>query len=117
MRPDAEIFVQRERLGTAHAVLAARDALRRGAEDVVVAFADTPLIQAATFAACGRRSPPARPSPCSVSRRADPTGYGRLLTDGDKLLAIREEKDATPRGARGYALQRGTDGAQRRPRA
>ena len=30
VRPDAAIFVQRERLGTAHAVLAAREAIARG---------------------------------------------------------------------------------------
>jgi bifunctional UDP-N-acetylglucosamine pyrophosphorylase/glucosamine-1-phosphate N-acetyltransferase len=43
-RPDVETFVQRDRMGTAHAVLAARDALTRGADDLVVAFGDTPLI-------------------------------------------------------------------------
>ena len=32
MRPDAATFIQRERLGTAHAVLAARDALAHGAD-------------------------------------------------------------------------------------
>src|ERR1700710_705003 len=31
LRPDATAFIQRERLGTAHAVLAARDALASGA--------------------------------------------------------------------------------------
>src|SRR5262249_24519652 len=34
--PGADIFVQAERLGTAHAVLAARAALARGADDVLV---------------------------------------------------------------------------------
>jgi bifunctional UDP-N-acetylglucosamine pyrophosphorylase/glucosamine-1-phosphate N-acetyltransferase len=50
VRPDAATFVQRERLGTAHAVLAARDAIARGADDLLVAFGDTPLISAETFA-------------------------------------------------------------------
>src|ERR1700732_742741 len=49
LRPDAATFVQRERLGPAHAVLAARDALVRGADDLLVVFGDTPLISAATF--------------------------------------------------------------------
>src|SRR5882757_1506025 len=49
IRPDAQTFVQRERLGTAHAVLAAREAIARGADDLLVAFGDTPLISAATF--------------------------------------------------------------------
>src|SRR5450432_4867999 len=48
-RPDAATFVQRERLGTAHAVLAAREAIARGADDLLVAFGDTPLISAETF--------------------------------------------------------------------
>ncbi|MEA3135181.1 MAG: bifunctional UDP-N-acetylglucosamine pyrophosphorylase / glucosamine-phosphate N-acetyltransferase, partial [Gammaproteobacteria bacterium] len=48
-RPDAATFVQGDRLGTAHAVLAARDAIARGADDLLVVFGDTPLISAATF--------------------------------------------------------------------
>ena len=43
IRPDAATFIQRERLGTAHAVLAAREAMARGADDLIVAFGDTPL--------------------------------------------------------------------------
>ena len=50
MRPDAATFIQAERLGTAHAVLAAREAIARGADDLLVAFGDTPLISAETFA-------------------------------------------------------------------
>src|SRR6201985_2091604 len=49
VRPDVLTFVQRERLGTAHAVLAAREAIARGADDLLVAFGDTPLISAETF--------------------------------------------------------------------
>src|SRR6185295_18111331 len=48
-RPDAATFEQRERLGTAHAVLAAKDAIRRGADDLLVVFGDTPLISADTL--------------------------------------------------------------------
>src|SRR5438034_10757142 len=36
VRPDAASFTQRERLGTAHAVLAAREAIARGADDLLV---------------------------------------------------------------------------------
>jgi bifunctional UDP-N-acetylglucosamine pyrophosphorylase/glucosamine-1-phosphate N-acetyltransferase len=48
-RPDAATFVQRERLGTAHAVLAAKDAIARDADDLLIVFGDTPLISAAPF--------------------------------------------------------------------
>ena len=50
LMPGVEIAVQRERRGTAHAVLAAKDAIARGHDDVLVLFADTPLVQAETLA-------------------------------------------------------------------
>ena len=95
IRPDAETFVQRARLGTAHAVLAARAAIERGADDLLVAFGDTPLISAETF---GRmRAPLEKGAALTVLgfRAADPTGYGRLLMQGDRLVAIREQADAS----------------------
>jgi bifunctional UDP-N-acetylglucosamine pyrophosphorylase/glucosamine-1-phosphate N-acetyltransferase len=96
LRPDAEIRIQRERLGTAHAVLAARDAIARGADDLLVVFGDTPLISAATFARL--RAPLQHGAALAVLgfQAADPTGYGRLLVDAGKLVAIREHADASP---------------------
>jgi len=90
-----EIFVQGERRGTAHAVLAARQALARGYDDVVVAYADTPLISAATIAAL--RQPLAEGAGLAALgfEAADPTGYGRFLERDGALAAIREHKDAT----------------------
>jgi N-acetylglucosamine-1-phosphate uridyltransferase (contains nucleotidyltransferase and I-patch acetyltransferase domains) len=95
VRPDALTFVQRERLGTAHAVLAARDAMAGGADDLLVVFGDTPLISAATFERL--RTPLKNGAALAVLgfRAADPTGYGRLLVEGDRLVAIREQADAT----------------------
>ena len=96
LRPDALTFVQRERLGTAHAVLAARDAIGRGADDLLVVFGDTPLISAATFERL--RTPLKKGAALAVLgfRAADPIGYGRLLVEGGRLVAIREQPDATP---------------------
>src|SRR5688572_5068825 len=48
MVPDAEIFIQAERRGTAHAVLAAKSAIARGFDDILVIFGDTPMIRAQT---------------------------------------------------------------------
>jgi bifunctional UDP-N-acetylglucosamine pyrophosphorylase/glucosamine-1-phosphate N-acetyltransferase len=95
LRPDAKTFVQRERLGTAHAVLAARETIARGADDLLVAFGDTPLISAETFSRM--RAPLAGGAALAVLgfRAADPTGYGRLLMEGGKLAAIREQADAS----------------------
>src|SRR5262245_29449598 len=47
--PDAESFVQEERRGTAHAVLAAKAAIARGADDILVVYGDTPLIRPETL--------------------------------------------------------------------
>jgi bifunctional UDP-N-acetylglucosamine pyrophosphorylase / glucosamine-1-phosphate N-acetyltransferase len=95
VRPDAATFVQRERLGTAHAVLAAREAIAHGADDLLVVFGDTPLISAETFARL--RAPLEKGAALAVLgfRAADPTGYGRLLIEGDRLVAIREQADAS----------------------
>ena len=81
VRPDATTFVQRERLGTAHAVLAAREAIARGADDLLIAFGDTPLISAETFERL--RAPLEDGAALAVLgfRAADPTGYGRLLVE------------------------------------
>src|SRR5258705_11256268 len=93
--PDAATFVQAERLGTAHAVLASREAIARGADDLLVAFGDTPLISAETFARL--RAPLEKGAALTVLgfRAVDPTGYGRLLLEGDHLVAIREHADAS----------------------
>jgi bifunctional UDP-N-acetylglucosamine pyrophosphorylase / glucosamine-1-phosphate N-acetyltransferase len=96
LRPDALTYVQRERLGTAHAVLAAREAIARGADDLLVAFGDTPLISAATFERM--RAPLKNGAALAVLgfQAEDPTGYGRLLVEGGRLAAIREQADASP---------------------
>src|SRR5690349_15045652 len=49
LAPSARIFVQAERLGTAHAVLAAREAIADGFDDVVALFADTPPVRPETI--------------------------------------------------------------------
>jgi bifunctional UDP-N-acetylglucosamine pyrophosphorylase / glucosamine-1-phosphate N-acetyltransferase len=95
IRPDAETFIQRERLGTAHAVLAARAAIARGADDLLVVFGDTPLISAQTFARLRAALEKGAALAVLGFRAADPTGYGRLLMEGERLVAIREHADAS----------------------
>ena len=47
--PKAQFFEQRERFGTAHAVLSAREAITGGADDILVMFGDTPLVRSETL--------------------------------------------------------------------
>ncbi|MCB1508891.1 MAG: bifunctional UDP-N-acetylglucosamine diphosphorylase/glucosamine-1-phosphate N-acetyltransferase GlmU [Hyphomicrobiaceae bacterium] len=91
----AAIAIQTERLGTAHAVLAARSALEEGADDIVVLFGDGPLITAETIAAARAKLAEGAAVVVVGFHTDAPTGYGRLLMQGDALLAIREEKDAS----------------------
>lgn len=94
-RENVAPFVQNERLGTAHAVLAARRALESGADDILVLFGDTPLVTSGTIARV-REALGAGADMVVVGFEAEnPFGYGRLLMDGDRLAAIREEKDAS----------------------
>jgi bifunctional UDP-N-acetylglucosamine pyrophosphorylase/glucosamine-1-phosphate N-acetyltransferase len=93
--PDADCFLQSERRGTAHAVLAAKSAIEQRPDDVIVLYGDTPLIRAETLRRL--RAPLAGGAAVAVAafRPSDPTGYGRLIVEDDQLVAIREHADAS----------------------
>jgi bifunctional UDP-N-acetylglucosamine pyrophosphorylase / glucosamine-1-phosphate N-acetyltransferase len=101
LAPAAALFEQTHQRGTADAVLAARAGLAAHTGDVLVMFADTPLITPETV----RRLVEALDQGAEVAvlgfHAKDPTGYGRLVTDGligngaANLLSIREHKDAS----------------------
>ncbi len=92
--PHAAIVEQPERRGTAHAVLQARAEIARGYDSILVMFGDTPLIRPETM----RRLAQAVADGAGVAvlgfEANDPSGYGRLLLQGDELVGIREHKDA-----------------------
>jgi len=94
LAPDAAIYEQSEPLGTGHAVLAARKEFKTGHDDIIVLYGDTPLLTAKTLARL--RSTLARGADVAVLgfRTAKPTGYGRLVIENGRLVAIREERDA-----------------------
>ncbi|MCG5478310.1 bifunctional UDP-N-acetylglucosamine diphosphorylase/glucosamine-1-phosphate N-acetyltransferase GlmU [Sinorhizobium alkalisoli] len=88
-------FLQKERLGTAHAVLAARQAIENGYDDLLVVFGDTPLITAAPLVAARERLAEGNDVVVIGFQTAEPSGYGRLIIEDGELLAIREHKDAS----------------------
>jgi bifunctional UDP-N-acetylglucosamine pyrophosphorylase/glucosamine-1-phosphate N-acetyltransferase len=96
-RADIEIsaFLQTQRLGTGHAVLAAKEAIAKGFDDILVVFGDTPLITAAPLMAARQALADGNDVVVIGFQTADPTGYGRLIVENDELLAIREQKDAS----------------------
>ncbi len=89
------VHIQTERLGTAHAVLAAREAIARGYDDLLVVFGDTPLITEAPLIAAREGLADGADVVVIGFETADPTGYGRLIVENGELLAIREHKDAS----------------------
>ena len=92
---NARIFSQLERLGTGHAVRQARAAFDDATGNVVVLYADNPLVSGGTVEAITRRLDDGADIVVVGYRPADPTNLGRLLTKDGRLLAIREHRDAT----------------------
>jgi bifunctional UDP-N-acetylglucosamine pyrophosphorylase/glucosamine-1-phosphate N-acetyltransferase len=92
--PDAAIYEQTVRLGTAHAVLAARKEFSADPDDAIVLYGDTPLLTSRPLTRM--RATLAKGADVVVLgfRTANPAGYGRLLVEKKRLVAIREEKDA-----------------------
>lgn len=88
---------QEEPKGTGHALLVCRDAIPHDGL-LLVGYGDTPLLSAATFrrvvemqAGCSKAAT------LITTRLEDPTGYGRVILDGDgDVAAIVEQKAATP---------------------
>lgn len=93
--PGAETYLQTERLGTAHAVLAAHEAIARGYDDIVVLFGDTPLLSPKAINDA-RHALTLGPAIAVMGFHTDhPDGYGRLIVDRGELVAIREHKDCS----------------------
>lgn len=91
-----EIALQEPQLGTAHAVDAAREALGDFDGQVVVLYADTPLIRAETLSNVFERLEDSADLVVMGFKAADPGAYGRLVVDEDgSLQAIVEAKDSS----------------------
>ncbi|MEP1963805.1 bifunctional UDP-N-acetylglucosamine diphosphorylase/glucosamine-1-phosphate N-acetyltransferase GlmU [Tateyamaria sp.] len=89
---EAQVVVQDEQLGTAHAAAQARDALAGFEGRAIVLFGDTPFVRPETLEALMNAT-----ADITVLgfEAADPARYGRLVMDGDQLQRIVEFKDAT----------------------
>jgi bifunctional UDP-N-acetylglucosamine pyrophosphorylase/glucosamine-1-phosphate N-acetyltransferase len=92
---DVLAFEQKERLGTGHAVLAAKAEIEKGYDQILVAYGDGPLIVAAPLLEALEKVRAGFDVAVIGFDTDKPTGYGRLLAKDGELVAIREEKDAT----------------------
>ena len=105
--PGAEVFVQAAQRGTADAVLAARSALDRHSGDVIVLYADTPLIRPETL----KRLQAALDAGANIAvlgfRPNNPTGYGRLVTDSKGSFSRSAKKKTPAKPSGDWSLQLG----------
>ncbi|NIA08615.1 MAG: NTP transferase domain-containing protein [Nitrospiraceae bacterium] len=96
---EVELVIQKQQLGTGHAVLCARSALERFCGKILILCGDMPLIKRETlisFMEAHERS--GRSLSILTAHMKDPTGYGRVLrsvSDRAEIQGIVEEKDAT----------------------
>ena len=91
-----DCVLQDRQLGTGHAVLVTRAAVRE--DTVLVLCGDCPLTPPALLADLLEKHR-ATGAACTgvAARMADPSGYGRMVTDlRGRLVRIVEHKDATP---------------------
>jgi bifunctional UDP-N-acetylglucosamine pyrophosphorylase/glucosamine-1-phosphate N-acetyltransferase len=92
-----EIVLQKEQLGTGHAVRQAGDAIAEAEGPVMVLCADTPLLTAGTLHALAETHAKKRAAVTVMTMVAeDPEGYGRIVRGRSGVSRIVEEKDATP---------------------
>ncbi len=95
---DVSFVVQKEQLGTGHAVLIAENAISENAASVMILCGDTPLIQTATLQAMYSAHLRSKATLTLMTTVLDnPTNYGRILCDSsNRVRGIVEQKDANP---------------------
>ncbi len=92
----ADVVYQNKPLGTADAVKAAKSKIPAGVKDVIVLYADTPLIQEATIRALYDFHTSKNASGTILTTYLDnPKGYGRMLrNETGQVVGIIEDKDS-----------------------
>lgn len=89
-------FLQVEQLGTGHAVIQALPFIEGFDGNVLVLMGDAPLVRPETLKGLiAAHEAGGYAATVLTADFADPTGYGRVVKDGDKLVKIVEHKDAT----------------------
>ncbi|MFW5981654.1 MAG: bifunctional UDP-N-acetylglucosamine diphosphorylase/glucosamine-1-phosphate N-acetyltransferase GlmU [Halanaerobiaceae bacterium] len=95
---DINFCLQREQLGTAHAVLQAKEQIEKHDGMVLILFGDTPLLTEKSLKKIlGTHQEENAGCTLLTALMDDSTGYGRIIRDDyNKVVAIVEEKDASP---------------------
>lgn len=91
--PDMSFVLQEPQLGTGHAVQQAAPQLDDSASTLIL-YGDVPLTSAATLQRLAQAAGKDRLAILTVNLD-NPTGYGRIVRDGDRIVRIVEQKDAS----------------------
>jgi bifunctional UDP-N-acetylglucosamine pyrophosphorylase / glucosamine-1-phosphate N-acetyltransferase len=97
LKGSAELAVQEPQYGTGHAVQQAEAALKGFDGDVLILYGDVPFVPTATMQAMIDRLN-AADAPAVVVlafEPEDPTGYGRVIVAGGRIVKMVEQKDAS----------------------
>ena len=90
------VAIQAEQLGTAHAVMCARDALNNFVGDVFILSGDVPTLPTSVIKRLDTDAGEAAVAVLGM-RLSDPAAYGRLVGDADgHLTGIVEAADCSP---------------------
>lgn len=93
--PGVQIALQPERNGTGGAVKCGLDPLGDITGEVVVTYGDVPMLNAETLRALVHdHREGGNLATVLTARVPDPTGYGRIVREGDQIAKIVEHKDA-----------------------
>ena len=91
---DVRFVLQAPQLGTGHAVMQAAAALDDDAPTLVL-YGDVPLTSRQTLQTLVDKAGKEKLAVLTVELE-DPTGYGRIVREADRIVRIVEQKDATP---------------------
>ncbi|TMN22325.1 bifunctional UDP-N-acetylglucosamine diphosphorylase/glucosamine-1-phosphate N-acetyltransferase GlmU [Lentibacillus cibarius] len=94
---DSQLVLQKEQLGTGHAVLQAEDLLKDKDGTTIVVCGDTPLITSETYRTLFEHHEQEGAKATILTAKAlNPAGYGRVIRDErNEVERIVEQKDAT----------------------
>ena len=96
-RSTLQFAIQSPQLGTGHALLQAEPALTGKSGDVLLLYADVPLLQASTITRLLETHQRDRAAATVLTvKLPDPSGYGRIVRDeAGRIARIIEERDAS----------------------
>ena len=92
---DIKYVEQLEQLGTGHAIMQCQNALNNFDGDTLILSGDVPLITKKTLSDLYKKHIACKSKGTILSATiSNPTGYGRIIRNGDSFISIVEEKDA-----------------------